>query len=539
MGHHFRHASASTLRDHLRVLLHHAGLIAFVALVSAGVAVLLSLRQEPLYEGSAEVLLSRQSLAASLTGTPDPFLGQDAQRMAQTQADLARVPAVAEGTLAATREQMTVEEFLSRSSVEPAANADILVFRVTAGNRELAGELTSEYARQFTAFRLELDTAALEGARAEVEERIASLEASGAAGSELYASLVEKESELRTMEALQTSNAFVVREATRAEQVQPEPVRNGILAFVLGLALGIALSYLRETLDTRLRSAAEIGHVLGLPLLGRLPRPTGAGRGAAGALVMLYKPSGTPAEAVRMLRTNLEFVSLDRDVRTLLVTSAVEGEGKSTTAANLAIANARAGRRVVLVDLDLRRPALARFFDLERRPGVTDVALGRAALREALAPIAIPAAGSSPPPGNGNGHARVTGTLGVLPAGTPPPDAGEFVASHALAAILDELRHHADLVVLDTPPILAVGDPLALSARADGIVVVARLRLLRRPVLHELGRVLAGAPTAVLGYVITNAEHDEGYGAAYAYDYGHGARRAAHDGTAPEPEHVG
>ena len=150
--------------------------------------------------------------------------------------------------------------------------------------------------------------------------------------------------------------------------------------------LGLGLAFLFEALDTRIRSAAEVARRLGLPLLARIPAPRKKLQ-RADNLVMVAEPSSGSAEAFRVLRTNLEFARLDSDVRSILVTSAVEPEGKSTTAANLAVALARAGRRVVLVDLDLRRPYVDRFFRLFREPGITDVALGEVSLDEALTTI--------------------------------------------------------------------------------------------------------------------------------------------------------
>ena len=189
-----------------------------------------------------------------------------------------------------------------------------------------------------------------------------------------------------------------------------------------------------------------------------------------------------------------------------MITSALEQEGKSTTVANLAIAFARAGKRVVLVDLDLRRPVLARFFDVEG-PGLTQVALGHVPLEEALTPIVL----TDPPSRrrrfalrrsgdrNGNVTRELLGQLEVLPSGPIPPDPGEFVSSPALGKILHALRERADVVLIDAPRALHIGDVITLSSRVDGIVVVARSKALRRQTLAELNRVLAPCEDACTG----------------------------------------
>jgi succinoglycan biosynthesis transport protein ExoP len=509
---------ASSLRDSLRVVSRRKWVILQAALLVPAAAVLFSLQQSRLYEASSEVLLSRQNLAAALTDTPDVTLSEDAARLVETQAKLARVPAVAAAALAEAEViDRTPHQFLDSSKVSGVPNADLLQFAVTDRSPAVAVRLASAYARQFTIYRRQLDTAALERARGEVSERLTALEESGERQSALYATLAEKEQQLRTMEALQTANAFVVRSADEARQVQPRPIRNAILGLAIGIVLGLGLAFLWEALDTRVRSAGEIGEQLGLPLLARVPEPPRRLR-KENQLVMLAEPTGIHAEAFRILRTNLELANLARGARTIMVTSAVEAEGKSTTVANLAVAYARAGMRVALVDLNLRRPSLARLFRLDAgRPGLTDVALGNVQLSHAISWIPVsdtPATGISM-----NGRGPAANTLQLLPAGRAPPGAGEFIGTIDLAYVLERLVEHADLVLIDAPALLHVGDAMTLSGRVDALLIVTRLNVVRRPMLAEVRRALDSSPVARLGFVLTGARLEEanGYGHDSAY----------------------
>lgn len=514
----------STVRDYLAVLRRHAR-VALIPIVLLPIAtVFLSLRQQPLYEASAQVFLRQQNLAATLAGVPDYSVFQDPSSFAQTQVDLAQSPTVARRTIRAVG-RAGDDALLARSSVSASANGDLLSFSVTLPDRALAPKLASSYAREYTIYRHELDTASVSRARAQLKTRLDSLRAAGNEGTALYKSLLAKDQQLQTLQTLQTDNAFVFRSGDGAAQVQPRPARNGIIGLGLGLVLGIGAAFLAHALDTRIRSANELSARLGLPLLGRIPPPSRRARDEWDP-AMLTDPSSGQAEAFRMLRTNLEFANLERGARTIMLTSAVEGEGKSTTAVNLALALARRGLRVALLDLDLRRSAIARFFDLNEQPGATDVALGHAFLEEALRPVAIPGA-DGVETFNGGVRGALQGVLNVLTAGPTPPDPGEFVETSVVTDLLAGLADRFEMVLVDAPPLLYVNDALALSAKVDGLMLVARLSSLRRPMLAEIERVLAACPSAKLGLVVTGIEPYEqyGYGSHRYYEYGSSKRR--------------
>ena len=519
------------------VLMRHAFLCVAALVVlqpvlvfaQAAAAVAYSLQQQHRYRATAEVLLGRQSSIANLTGTPDLQSVQDPQRIVDTQAALARVPEVARRTLESVHlTDRTPLDFLDQSSVSSSSETNLLSFNVTDPLPSRAKQLASAYAAQFSGYTRELDTAAIDRALTTVRARLRSL-GSGGKDSPLYVSLLDKEQQLETALALEASPT-VVRPADHAKQVQPRPVRNGILALVVGLLLGIALAFGREALDTRVRNADAIGRILGLPLLGRIPQPPRRLR-KSNKLVTLSQPGGTDAEAFSMLRTNLQFANLNVEARTILFTSSVEGEGKSTTIANLAIALARTGQRVVLVDLDLRRPFLHRFFGRDPRPGVTDTAVGGMTVDEALAHGAItpPAAEGLHPVGvaaptagrNGtNGSAVPSGSLSLITCGSIPPDPAEFSSSKALRDLLAALADRADIILVDTPPLLRVGDALSLSASVDALVIVTRIDTVRKRMLSELRRVLDASQAVPIGFVVTGAGDEDGRHETYGY-YGY------------------
>ncbi|MBA3841361.1 MAG: hypothetical protein H0X39_01860 [Actinobacteria bacterium] len=522
-----------SIRDYVALLRRRKWIIVIAVVLAPVIAYLLSARQPAVYDATATVAIKEGNIAATVSGIQDNSFYADPHRLALTQITLARTPAVASAVLKRAKiRNGDPYALLGSTSITADPNSDILDFTVQDHDRERAALLANAYAKQYTIFRSFLDTQSYRQARNSIITRAAELDAEGrhAAANALN----EKAVQLQTFTELETSNAVVANLAKGAAQIAPRPRRNAGFGLGLGLLLGIGLAFLADALDTRLRGPDDVARRTGLPLLARIPPPPRRLQRDE-ELVLFKQPASPEAEAFRVLRTNIEFTSIELTTRRIMITSSLEKEGKSTTISNLAIVEARAGKRVVLLDLDLRRPRIDKFFKLSGQPGLTNVILGHASLDEATAHIGLGADGDLSQQGrsNGssNGRAPIEGVLDVIPSGPIPPDPGEFVSTAALTRLLDELGERYDLVLIDSPPILRVGDGLTLATKVDALIVVTQVQSLRRPILNELKRVLDNCPTRALGFIVTGAKAGDGYGQGYYYDYKQRGSRKSSEAT--------
>jgi len=297
----------------------------------------------------------------------------------------------------------------------------------------------------------------------------------------------------------------------------PNAKLNLALGALVGLALGVAYALIRRHLDRRIRKAADIERLFGVPVIGTLPvdhRLDGKSTIVdAGTAAQLHDAGGAMAEALRELRTNLSFLDVDQPPRIIVVTSSMQAEGKSTVTANLAVTMAAAGENVVVVDGDLRRPTLVDVFNLVPGVGVTDVLTGTADLADVLQPW-----GALP-------------NLSVLGSGRIPPNPSELLGSRAMKNMLTTLAKHA-VVLIDAPPLLPVTDASVLSRAADGAILVIRTgRTTQEQLDQSLGnleKVKGRVLGAVLNYVPTKGRD------AYSY-YGTYSSAPAPASVEPEP----
>src|SRR5688572_544370 len=338
-----------TIGDYLGVVRRYKWIIIVAALVVPTVAYFMSSRSPKIYQASADVLLNRQDLGATITGLPTQSTVTDPFRYALTQERLAEADAVRDRAVEIA-ELENVEGWGSDVSADP--DTDILAFSVTHGDPDIATRLANAYAKAFTQYKRQTDPASLTRARGEIQGRLAELREAGATGTDTYQELLGQAQDLRTLEIL-LAPASVISTADGAGQIAPTPQRAATLGLLLGLMLGIGGAFALNAFDRRIRHADEVEYELQIPLLAKLPTP---GRGDAATI--LERPPDETTEAVARLRASFDFTNQSLGAKTVMVTSAGPREGKSTTIANLAIALARTGRHVVLVDLDLRRPML-------------------------------------------------------------------------------------------------------------------------------------------------------------------------------------
>jgi len=318
-----------------------------------------------------------------------------------------------------------------------------------------------------------------------------------------YASLLRSYETLRLTEA-QTVNTVTVMEPADLPRypVGPRKTTNTLLAAAVGLALAVGVAFLVEYLDDTLKTSADVQSVLALPTLGSIARINPA-KSPAETLIVAAHPKSHVAEAYRVLRTNIEFSSVDEPVQTLMVTSSGPTEGKSTTVANLGVAMAEAGKRVIVVDSDLRRPVQHKLFQVTNAVGLTSLLMADAPnVAEFLTPTAVE-------------------NLRLVTCGPIPPNPAELLGSKRMANAVRLLLEHADVVLFDSPPTLAVTDAAVLGAQVDGVLLVVDAGVTRRGEVEQAQETLKQVGVPLLGVVLNRLKLGRGgYGYYYYYSSG-------------------
>jgi non-specific protein-tyrosine kinase len=506
------------------VLRRRYPIIVLITVLAVGIAFARSATSTRIYQSSATVLLTDPGAQTALNNQRNGGIDIPTE-----------IQLIYSGPIqaAAAKELGADAGKVSSLSVSPVGSTFLIQIAAQSASPQVAQEAANAYAEQYVKVRTAQATDAADKAILILRKKITDLQTqlntldaqAGPTGpvpgsdlaSERTAVLgqlatangqisdLQLQSELRLI-----GGAQIVQSAgLPTTPVAPEPMRDALLGLVLGLVLGLGLAFLAEFLDDKIKNAEDVARYgKGLTTLAEIPTITRERNGRR--LVALDDPASGAAETYRSLRTSLRLIGLRSPIGTLLITSPMPGEGKTTTAANLGVTMARAGVRVMLVDLDLRRANLGELFGATNERGLVSVLVGEAKLADVV--LTVPVATGVPP-------------LLVLPAGALPPNPSEVMSTGRLADVLATIRSSVDLVIIDTPPIVPVSDAVVLSSRVDGVLVIVKAGSTRRRHLSKAIDMLNQADAPIIGAVLNDAGRHVRYG--YYRRYGKGRKKRA------------
>lgn len=493
-----REASAPTVSpfELLTVLWRRRLIVLAVFLVSVVVSLGLSLRSPKQYSSTAQLLFREPGFAQALFGNGLFQNGpEEPQRTTQTNIDVVTSLSVAAKARGQLHSGESLEDLVKSISVTPSSNANIAEIKATRPSAAGAAAVANAFANGYIAYRRETDRLLVSQA-----EELVSQSLTNATAAE-RPKLEESLRQLRVLRSLQTGNGEVIAYARpNYTAVSPKPARDVLLGGVLGLLLGCGLALLVDFLDRRLKTMEDIERAYGgYPVIASIPNMPGSTSGGIAG-------EGPVGEAYRILRENLRFFDPGGNARCFLITSAEEGEGKSTVAVNLALAVTAVGRRVLLLEADMRRPSAAGLLGASSRAnGLSDLLISSAGVEDCLVPASVDA------------------NLAVLPSGTLPPNPADLLSAGRMSEILAALRDAADVVIIDSPPLLPVADTRVLirMPEIDGVVVVGRAGVSQRDRVRAARRILDQSARKIYGLVVT------GLKGSLESDYYYGERRSS------------
>jgi polysaccharide biosynthesis transport protein len=522
------------IRKYIALFWQWAWLIILGMIIAGGVAYLVSINTTPIYQSTARLLID-QAPGSSTNAYSDLL---SIEKLAQTYAELITVSEIMDAVVIELELPMTGEQLAEQITTSAANNTRLLNITVQDISPERAALIANttaaafirynertqaaRYADPSTNLQTELNDAGNQieafetqiNQLSETEElssvqlaQLSRLETQLAEQQSLYNRIFNDLQALRVKAATESNNVLVVEPARPdPDQIRPRTLNNTLLAVVVGAMLAVGVIFLIDYLDDTIKTPDEVTADTGLSAIGVVSFIKG--EAPSDRLITHSTPRAPISEAYRVLRTNLEFSSIDDRLRSVLVTSASPGEGKSTTAANLGTVIAQAGNRVIIVDGDLRRPSQHKVFQVPNNQGLTT------ALLDSETPISY--------------HIQQTKVPGlrIMTSGPLPPNPSELLRSQRMQQVLAELDQEADFVIVDTPPALTVADASILAPRVGGAVLVLKIASTRRDGLIQAVDVLSKTGAHVLGVVMNHATpgrsgyYNYYYYRYYSYEYG-------------------
>ena len=486
------------LRHFWRVAWRHKWVLLVVLLAIPGATYAISSSLEKTYESTATLqvsatanvssVLSEQFSVGVASAGPAARLIETTRVARLAAQELGEPPGSAPELLAAVSAE-------ADEAADSSGSLSFLTITAQAESGQRAADIANAFADAITAERTDSSVQSINRTIDSLEAEAETIPASD------QASIDEIAQQLVTLRGLRESQSEATQVIEPApvpsSPISPKPERNTALALVFSILLTIGLVPLLDRLDRRLRDPEELEPLVGQPLLAMVPSSAFPGQ----------VPTPQVREAFQTLRASLTYFNIDRSLSSVLVTSAGHAEGKTTVATNLAIAFANDGKDVVLVDGDLRKPQAVRRLGVEPSIGLESVLLDDQPLDRALAEV----------------QGIEGGRLRVLPCVTPPPNPSVLLGSKKMESLLSQLAEQADLVVIDTPPILAVSDVIPLLERVSGTVLVAKVNQSTQESVTRAKQVIETARGSILGVVVTGAKgsglygyEEYGYGAGYA-----------------------
>jgi capsular exopolysaccharide synthesis family protein len=514
-------ADRRRMRRQLLGLRRRLPLILGCMLIIAAAATVYSLLQPKEYTARAVLLFRNPGFDQSILGGGAFAPGQDATREAATNERLVSLAVVGERAARQVGGGITGADLSGKVEIASEGPSDLVAINATDRKPRRSAQIANAFAREYVLFRRNADRDKVNQAKVLSERQLQGMSAAELR-SERGRLLRQRLDQLETLASLQTGNAELVQPATAPTSPSaPTPLKNGVLAGFFGLLLGLALALLFERLDTRIRGTEDVEELVRRPVLGAIPRSRALGRRQLEAEAL----SGPDAEAFRMLRASLRYFNVDDDIKSVLITSAEPGDGKSTVALHLAFAAADAGTRTLLIEADLRRPTLARALRVPAAPGLTNVLTGSATLRSATKTLRVPGRGE---------RSSAPRALDVVLSGPIPPNPTDLLESERLRQVVREAENQYELVIIDTPPTSVVSDAIPLVSQTSGVIVVVRSDKTNRDGLRQLRDQLANLDARLLGVVLNSLGRDvESYAYAYTSSYNFEGMEGVANGTPP------